>query len=45
MFDGNPGVQVNTRGSSQQGKIYEYMRSFKATGMGKKGFSFDPCFL
>ena len=30
-------VQVNTRGSSQQGKIYEYMRLFKATGMGKKG--------
>ena len=30
-------VQVNTRGSSQQGKIYEYMQSFKAMGMGKKG--------
>ena len=30
-------IQVNTPGSSQQGKINECMRSFKATGMGKKG--------
>ena len=30
-------VRVNARGSSQQGKIYEYMQSFKAMGMEKKG--------